>query len=124
LEVRHDSFLCEEYLALARSHRLPTVFTDSPDYPSFADLTGDFVYARLMRSEAPIASGYRAEDIDAWAARTRTWARGGNPTDLPRIEKTAAAATAAPRDVFVYFISAAKERNPAAAMALLARLKD
>jgi len=29
---------------------VPTVFTDSPDYPSLADLSGDFSYARLMRS--------------------------------------------------------------------------
>ena len=123
LEVRHASFMCAEYLALTRGHGLPTVFTDSPDYPSFADVTGDFVYARLMRSATPIATGYGAEDLDAWAARTRAWARGGEPADLPRIEKTALAA-ATPRDVFVYFISAAKERNPAAAMALLDRLKD
>ena len=123
LEVRHASFMCAEYLALARTHRMPTVFTDSPDYPSFADITGDFVYARLMRSAAPIATGYRAEDLDAWAARARAWAHGAEPADLPRVEKIAAAATK-PRDVFLYFISAAKERNPAAAMALLERLKN
>ena len=32
--------------------------------------------------------------------------------------------TARQRDVFVYFISAAKERNPAAAMALIAQLSQ
>jgi hypothetical protein len=32
-------------------------------------------------------------------------------------------ASGAPRDVYIYFISAAKERNPAAAMALLELLK-
>src|ERR1700733_5838773 len=36
LEVRHDSFMCEDYVTLARQHRIPTVYTDSPDYPSFA----------------------------------------------------------------------------------------
>jgi hypothetical protein len=34
----------------------------------------------------------------------------------------AASAGGMPRDVFVYFISAAKNRNPAAAMSLLSRL--
>ncbi len=52
LDVRHDSFMTREYLALAREHRVATVFCDSDEYPSFCDLTGDFVYARLMRSAA------------------------------------------------------------------------
>ncbi len=58
VEVRHASFLCAQYVELARRHHVATVFTDSPKYPSFADLTGDFVYVRLMRSEAAQASGY------------------------------------------------------------------
>jgi uncharacterized protein YecE (DUF72 family) len=123
LEVRHESFMCEEYLALARAHRLPTVFTDSPDYPSFADLTGDFVYARLMRSRPEIATGYDLMELDAWAARARTWASGAAPADLPQAARTVPAAADTPRDVYLYFISAAKERNPAAAMALLERLR-
>src|SRR5262249_17570506 len=67
LEVRHESFMCADYLDLARRHRVPTVFTDSSDHPSFADLTGDFVYARLMRSEAQLATGYSPAALDAWA---------------------------------------------------------
>jgi uncharacterized protein YecE (DUF72 family) len=117
--VRHASFRCDDYLALARTQRVATVFTDSPKYPSFADVTGDFVYARLMRSESANATGYAPAALDAWAERARTWAAGGDPADLPRV--AAAPATGA-RDVFIYFISAAKERNPAAAMALLSRL--
>ena len=50
LDVRHDSFCDPEYLALARRHGVATVFADSDDYPSFADPTADFVYARLMRT--------------------------------------------------------------------------
>jgi uncharacterized protein YecE (DUF72 family) len=120
LEVRHESFLCPEYVALARSHRVATVFTDSPKYPSFADVTGDFVYARLMRSESAVESGYRLPDLGAWAARARIWSDGGEPDDLPRVDTARAAHDA--RDVYVFFISAAKERNPAAAMALLDEL--
>ena len=33
LDVRHASFKCAEYLALARRHQVATVFTDSDDYP-------------------------------------------------------------------------------------------
>ncbi len=124
LEVRHASFLCAEYLELARRQRVATVFTDSPKYPSFADVTGDFVYARLMRSDTEIGTGYAAADLDAWARRAQDWASGTDPAGLPRIEASPAgnAARFAPREVYVYFISAAKERNPAAAKALLERL--
>ncbi|MCE5234110.1 MAG: DUF72 domain-containing protein [Mizugakiibacter sp.] len=120
LEVRHPSFLCDAYLDLARAHRLPSVFTDSDEYPSFADPTGDFVYARLMRSRAGEPAGYAPDALDAWAARARQWAEGAAPADLPYVQP--APKTRAPRDVFVYFISSAKARNPAAAQALLARL--
>lgn len=122
LEVRHDSFRCAEYLDLMRERRLPTVFTDSTDYPSFADLTGDFVYARLMRSESSIPTGYPASALEAWAELAHGWARGGDPQDLPHVEPQREP-PAKPRDAYIYFISAAKERNPAAAMALIERLK-
>jgi uncharacterized protein YecE (DUF72 family) len=121
LEVRHESFMCDEYLTLARHHRFPTVYTDSPDYPSFADLTGDFVYARLMRSKSPIATGYAAKDLDRWASHARTWAAGKAPDELHYVQREQP--TAKSRDVFIYFISAAKERNPAAAIALRERIE-
>jgi uncharacterized protein YecE (DUF72 family) len=120
LEVRNESFRSDAYVELARQLNRPTVFTDSPDYPSFADITGDFVYARLMRSAADIPTGYAPAELNAWATRARQWAEGGTPEDLPHVQKTAAAKK--PRDVFIYFISAAKERNPAAAMALQERI--
>lgn len=120
VEVRHASFACAEYLELARQRGVASVFTDSPDYPSFADLSSDFVYLRLMRSQASSATGYAPKALDAWSARAQAWASGGEPNDLPRIG--APLPPTAPRDVFVYFISAAKERNPAAAVALLAHL--
>ena len=51
LDVRHESFMTPAFLELARRHRAAVVVTDSPDYPSFANLTTDFVYLRLMRVE-------------------------------------------------------------------------
>jgi uncharacterized protein YecE (DUF72 family) len=123
LEVRHDSFLCADYVALARKHRVATVFTDSTEYPSLADVTGDFVYARLMRSEASIATGYDRAALDGWSTRAVTWAAGGEPNDLPRVIDPGKRARRTPRDVYVYFIGSAKERNPAAAMSLIERLR-
>jgi uncharacterized protein YecE (DUF72 family) len=120
LDVRDPAFVDADYLALARRHGMATVFTDSPEHPSFADVTADFVYARLMRARGEVPTGYPPAELQRWAERARTWAAGGDPADLPRIGPTPAAA--GPRDVFVFFISAAKERNPAAAMALIAAL--
>lgn len=120
LEVRHRSFLDERYVELARSYRIPTVFTDSPKYPSLADLTGDFAYARLMRSEAHVDTGYAPKELDTWAARAREWAKGEDLPELPHVAATQKRHKV--RDVFIYFISSAKERNPAAAMALQQRV--
>ena len=123
LEVRHDSFIDETYLALVRERGIASVFTDSGDYPSFADLSGDLVYARLMRSRSDVASGYPRTALANWAKRAREWAQGGEASGLPYIDP-ASAVVRRPRDVFIVFISAAKERNPAAALALKSLLAD
>ncbi|MES2414435.1 MAG: DUF72 domain-containing protein [Pseudomonadota bacterium] len=120
VDVRHESFMTPEFLTLARRYKVATVFADADKFPSFADLTGDFVYARLMMSDEGIATGYAAGALDAWAARAQLWAAGDAPADLPSIEEPQKQKAA--RDVFVYFINGAKERAPAAAMALLQRL--
>lgn len=117
LDVRDRAFVDAGFVALARRHGMATVFTDSDEHPSFADATADFVYARLMRAQAGIATGYPSPQLQAWAERARTWAEGGVPEGLPVLSGDTAPARK--RDVFVFFISAAKERNPAAAMALL-----
>lgn len=120
LDVRHPSFMTPDYLALARKHHCATVFTDAPDFPSFADLTSNFVYARLMCSDAKLKSGYAPKALDAWTAAARSWAGGGVPEALPHLET--AKATGAAREVFVFFINGAKEKAPHAAMGLLQRL--
>ncbi len=120
VDVRNESFMTPEFLALARRYRVATVFADAEQFPSFADLTGDFAYARLMMSDAAIDTGYAGAALDAWAERAKLWAAGDAPDDLPCIDETPK--KQAPRDVFIYFINGAKERAPAAAMALLQRL--
>jgi uncharacterized protein YecE (DUF72 family) len=120
LEVRHPSFLDKRYVELARAYRVPTVFTDSPDYPSLADLTGDFSYARLMRSADEIPTGYAPAELDRWAGYACGWAAGKDIAALPHV--AALLPQTPPREVFVFFISAAKQHNPAAAMALQSRV--
>ncbi len=120
LEVRHESFLHADFLALARRYQVATVVADSDRYPRCADLTADFVYARLMRSAPSVTTGYPPRALAAWAKRARLWAQGAEPDDLPRVEKSAPGPTQ--RDVFVFIINGAKERAPAAACHLLSRL--
>ncbi|HEX5279089.1 MAG TPA: DUF72 domain-containing protein [Micropepsaceae bacterium] len=102
LEPRNTSFQCEEFYNLARRYGCAIVFADSAEYPCIDQPAGDFTYARLMRSEEQIATGYSDAALDGWAKRAAAWARGG--------------------DVFIYFIAGAKLRAPAAAGALLSRL--
>lgn len=120
LDVRDAAFVTADYVALARARGMAIVHTDAPDLPQIADLSADFVYARLMRSRAWIATGYPDDELDAWAAKVRRWARGEDLAELPHVSTTPAQVE--PREVFLYFISAAKERNPASAMELLAKL--
>jgi uncharacterized protein YecE (DUF72 family) len=121
LEVRHASFLNGEFLDIVRGHRIAVVYEDDAAYPSTADLTSSFVYVRLRRSAASVVTGYHLPALKQWSRRAETWARGGEPTGLPRIApKPRAAGT--PRDVFIYFINGAKERAPAAARKLISLL--
>ncbi len=119
LDVRHESFRCEAFVALARQHGVAIVCSDSDDYPMIGDVTADFTYARLMRARADEPTGYAASEIAAWTANARAWTQGET---LAATQPLAAAAAKAPRDAYVFFINGAKERAPAAAVAMLQKL--
>ena len=121
VEVRHDSFCTPDFITLLRRFAVPVVFAEHATYPAIADVTADFVYARLQKGEEKLKAGYPPKALDAWADRVNTWARGGSPEDLPLID-SAIKAKKQSRDVFVYFIHEAKVRAPAAAMALIERV--
>jgi uncharacterized protein YecE (DUF72 family) len=120
LEVRHESFLVPEFVALLRAHKVAVVYADSDDYPAMADVTADFVYARLQRTREKLASGYPPAELDRWAERAQEWETVGAPDDLPKVDRKPARKKKRP--VFIYMISGAKVRAPAAAMELLQRL--
>ena len=102
LEVRHASFATDAFYDLARRHNAAIVFADHDEFPKIEQPTADFTYARLMRSQAEIETGYSDKDLDGWAKTAKGWAKRG--------------------DAFVYFIAGAKERAPAAAQALISRV--
>ena len=121
VEVRHDSFKTPAFIKLLREFNTPVVFAEHETYPAIADVTGDFVYCRLQKGDEKLKQGYPPKALDAWAKRADTWAKGGEPKDLVRVDKKSAAKKS--RDVFMYFIHEAKVRAPAAAMALIERIK-
>ena len=116
IEARHESFACAAFVDLARKHGVGIVVADHESHPQIADLTADFVYARLMRTREEVPTGYDEAGLDRWAGIAKAWAKGEKPDGLNHV--TDAPADGKARDVFMYFIAGAKVRNPAAAMAL------
>lgn len=123
VEVRHDSFCTPAFPALLRRHGVAVVYADHATYPEIADVTADFVYARLQTGSDDIETAYPADKLDAWAGRLKTWAEGGEPADLPRVDPASVAAKA-PREVFAFIIHEGKVRAPAGAMALIQRVQS
>ena len=106
LEVRNASFDTQQFYDLAAKYGCAIVYAEddeAPEWPRIDQETSDFRYARLMSSREDEPTGLTGAELDAVAARARDWARRS--------------------EVFAYFISGAKVRNPAAAQALIERLK-
>ncbi len=119
IETRHDSFNDPAYMDLLRDHNVAHAIIESDKHTLLADLTADFVYARLEHNAANAPEGYATPALDGWAKRVKAWAAGKPADDLPR---AGAQATPVPRDAFIFFISGDKERAPDAAMAFRRRL--
>ncbi|MBN8874034.1 MAG: DUF72 domain-containing protein [Rhodospirillales bacterium] len=136
VELRHESFLCAEVVAALRARNIAAVLADSDTHPLLADPTADFVYCRLQRSREGEPTGYPAAELDLWAQRLRAFAAGkgaagkgtggkgtasGTLPDLPLL--AGPDPKPAPREVFAFFINGHKPKAPAAAMALIERLR-
>jgi uncharacterized protein YecE (DUF72 family) len=120
IEPRHDSFKCPQFVDLARKAGVAIVMAEHETYPQIADLTADFVYARLQCAKEVEPAGYSPEALDNWAGVARAWAAGESPSGLDYVCETEPQAK--PRDAFIFFISGDKVRNPLAAESLIGRL--
>jgi uncharacterized protein YecE (DUF72 family) len=120
VEVRHDSFRTTEFVALARKFGVAIVVAGDSAFPQIADPTAPFIYARVMGTAEDEALGYAPAQLDLWAKRAKDWAAGGCPDGLAYVDATSRGKA---RDVFLYVISGAKARNPAAATALIERTR-
>ena len=122
IHVRHESFAVPEFVTLCRAAGVAIVYADSAEYPAIADVTGDFVYARLENAVEEVATGYTPAELDRWSTAAKSWAEGGAPDGLPYVDTSPPAKQ--PRETFVFFINGAKVRAPAGAMALIERLRS
>lgn len=120
LEVRHESFRDPAFIALARKYGAAVITAADAKYTQIADITAPFAYLRIMGTSEDEALGYSQAALNAWAERARILATGAVPDGLDAVEEKPA--KAGPTEVFLYVISGFKERNPAAAMALIERL--
>jgi uncharacterized protein YecE (DUF72 family) len=119
VEVRHDSFKDKQFVALCRQYGVAIITGADSDFPVIADVTADFVYVRIMGTKPGEKLGYPKAALAKWAERAKSWEKGEAPKDLPLL---APPGPKTKRDVFLFVISGAKERNPAAALGLIAAL--
>lgn len=105
LEVRNASFDDPRFVELARRYGVAIVYgldEEEPGWPVIDEATADFSYARLMTSREDLEAGVTPDALAGFVGQAKTWAERG--------------------EVFAYFISGAKVRNPAAAQALIAAI--
>ncbi len=102
LELRHPSCDDPALLDLLTKHGVSVVYAEDDDFPKIRHADADFAVARLMQTKSDEPNGYRKAEIDRFAKMFTGWSKS--------------------QDVYVFFISGAKERNPAAAMALQDKL--
>ena len=103
VEVRHASFIDEDFIRLLKKHGIGLVVADTAGkWPKMLDVTADFVYVRLHGDKLIYTSGYTSRALDEWAARIREWHRRA--------------------DVYVYFDNDVKVRAPYDAQALMRKL--
>ncbi|WP_075289096.1 DUF72 domain-containing protein [Pararhizobium arenae] len=121
VEVRNPSFRTPEFAALLAKHNVAVVFADHFEYPMIADVTADFVYARLQTGSDDVATCYDEKRLDLWAKRLETWAAGGTVDELEKADPDRKVEKK-PRDVFAFFITEGKVNAPAGAKALQAKV--
>lgn len=121
IEVRHPGFAVQEFVALARRQGVAIVLAGDSPYPQISNATAPFAYLRLMGTKDTEQRGYPAAALTRWARQARAIAEGAPTKGLTGVAESAA--FDGPRDVYLYVISGAKHRNPAAAMALRDKLE-
>ncbi|MCC6468468.1 MAG: DUF72 domain-containing protein [Alphaproteobacteria bacterium] len=102
VEVRNPSFATPAFYDLCAKRGVAIVYAKDEKFPEIDQPTAGFAYARFMSTSEKLETGVSPAALNGYAKQARAWAGRG--------------------DVFAYFISGAKVRNPAAARALIVKL--
>src|SRR5262249_55559019 len=102
IEARNPSFATQAFYDLAAAHNVAIVYAKGEKVPEIDQTTTDFTYARLLVTNEDEETGLTSDELKSIASQVGGWSQRG--------------------EAFVYFISAAKVRNPAAATALIKEL--
>lgn len=92
-EFRHFSQFNESVYEALREHNCALVWADTPDYPFAAEVTADFLYARLHGHESLYVSKYSQDQLAWWRDQLLGHAEGT-------------------RDIFAYFDNDAHGHAP------------
>jgi len=103
IEAGHESFACDAFLDIARRANIAVAYLEQDGRAQIAERTADFAYLRCKNLASGEPTGYSAKDIARIAGLCREWGDEG--------------------EVFAFMINGAKERAPAAAMALAEKLQ-
>lgn len=117
IEAGHESFACREFVELARAAGVAIVWLEQEGRARIADRTADFAYLRCKNLEPTEPAGYAPADLARVAGLCRAWAAGEAPEGLPYAGNPADSRGQG-GEVFAFMINGAKERAPAAAIAL------
>jgi len=104
IEVGHESFACTQFIDLARAAGIAIVWSEHPDRARIPDRTAPFAYLRCQDMKSDCPTGYEPAGLDRLRVMCGEWGTQG--------------------DVFAFMINGAKERAPAAAIALAQLLEE
>ena len=103
IEIRHPSFMNEEFTSLLKKHDIGLVVADTAGkWPKMFHVTSDFVYVRLHGDVKVYTSGYSSRALAAGRVASARGTKG--------------------RDVYVYFDNDVKVRAPFDALNLMRQL--
>ena len=109
VEIRHRSWLCDEFYQLLERHKVALVLADLYYMPKLDKVTTTFTYIRLLGKRGDIPDDFsqvrldRERELRLWAGRIRTYLERG-------------------LEVFVFANNRFQGHGPATARALLTRL--
>lgn len=103
IEAGHESFACPEFLDLARKAGIAVVYLEQEGRARIAERTADFAYLRCKNLVAKEPTGYPPKELKRIAGLCCEWGEQG--------------------EVYAFMINGAKERAPAAALALARELE-